>query len=94
MYGVDHDVARFTPAAAAALRPGSALRGLFLTGQDAFICGFADASFGALLCASEVLGRNLYTELAALKARSPPPQFAYGTVHAPNRAGGGEPGEA
>ena len=72
MYGVDHNVSRFTPEAAAALRPGSALSGLFLTGQDVFMCGFAGASFGGLLCASEVLGRNLYVDLVKLKARIPP----------------------
>jgi all-trans-retinol 13,14-reductase len=83
MYGADHNLHRFTAGAATALRPGSALAGLYLTGQDVFMCGFAGALFGGLLCASEVLGRNLYFDLLRLKARSPPPDFAYGTVNKP-----------
>ena len=72
MYGSDHDLNRFTPAGAVALRPETAISNLFLTGQDVFNCGFAGASFGGLLCASTVLHRNLYEDLLRLKKQSPP----------------------
>jgi all-trans-retinol 13,14-reductase len=72
MYGADHNVARFSPQATIDLRPQTAIKNLYLTGQDIFNCGFAGASFGGLFCASAVLQRNLYEELHALKNKSRP----------------------
>lgn len=72
MYGADHDLKRFTAEGAVELRPDTDIPGLFLTGQDIFNCGIAGASFGGLLCASTVLGRNVYKDLTDLKARSKP----------------------
>lgn len=72
MYGADHDLARFTPEATVNLRPETPIKGLYLSGQDIFTCGFAGATFGGLFCASAVLNRNIYGDLMALKARSPP----------------------
>jgi all-trans-retinol 13,14-reductase len=72
MYGADHDLGRFTAEAAVQLRPKTDIPGLYLTGQDIFNCGIAGASFGGLLCANEVLGRNVYADLVALKGRSRP----------------------
>lgn len=67
MYGLDHDLKRFTAAAAVDLRPDTPLKGLFLTGQDVLSCGFAGATFGGLLCASKVLNRNVYEDITKLK---------------------------
>ncbi|CAI9558873.1 unnamed protein product [Staurois parvus] len=66
-YGVEHDVARMDPEVVATLRPKSPIKGLYLTGQDIVVCGFAGALNGAVLCASEVLGRNLFFDLMKLR---------------------------
>ena len=72
MYGCDHDMKRFSPHAAVDLRPETNVKNLYITGQDAFNCGFVGASFGGLFCASTVLDRNLYEDLNVLKKKSPP----------------------
>ena len=72
MYGLDHDMKRFTPQAAKDIRPDTPVQNLYLTGQDVFTAGFVGASFGGLLAASSILNRNLYEDLVNLKKRSPP----------------------
>lgn len=72
MYGCDHDMKRFTPHATVDLRPETDINNLYITGQDAFNCGFVGAAFGGLFCASSILKRNLYEDLNMLKKRSPP----------------------
>lgn len=72
MYGVDHDLGRFTPEATVALRSDTNIKNLYMSGQDVFTCGFAGATFGGLICASTVLQRNVYADLMKLKAASPP----------------------
>ena len=78
LYGADHDLGRFTPAAVAALRPATPLPGLLLTGQDVFSCGFAGAMFGGLLAAATALRRNLFADLLAAKTAfgKPKPKVA------------------
>ncbi len=72
MYGCDHNKERFSARATVDIRPDTSISGLFLTGQDAFSCGFAGATFGGLFCASSVLGRNVYEDLSKLKKKSQP----------------------
>ena len=57
--GLDHTPARFRSAPVAA----SPITGLYLTGQDAWLCGVGGAAFGALASASAILKRNLLAEL-------------------------------
>jgi len=45
------------------LRPATAIRGLFLTGQDVATDGVIGALVGATLCASVILQRDLMTEI-------------------------------
>ena len=50
----------------AKLRPETDVPGLYLTGQDILSCGFTGALWGGLLCAQQVLGRNIMTDLVKL----------------------------
>ncbi|XP_022341666.2 all-trans-retinol 13,14-reductase-like [Crassostrea virginica] len=67
MYGLDHNMARFLPAASIHLRPKTDIPGLYLTGQDVMSVGLAGALYGGLLCASALLNRNLFKDLQALQ---------------------------
>ncbi|XP_056427167.1 all-trans-retinol 13,14-reductase-like [Hyla sarda] len=68
-YGAEHDVARMSPETALAIRPETPIKGLYLTGQDLVVCGFAGALNAAVICASEILGRNLFIDLMMLRRR-------------------------
>jgi all-trans-retinol 13,14-reductase len=57
--GLAHTPARFRLGPSA----GTPIKGLYLTGQDAWLCGVAGAGFGALASASVILGRDLLREL-------------------------------
>ena len=61
IYGLEHTPARFRERA---LRPRTGLKGFYLTGQDICTAGVAGALFGAVLCASAILGRNLLGEIS------------------------------
>lgn len=61
IYGLAHTPARFREPA---LRPRTGLPGLYLTGQDVCTAGVAGALFGAVLCASSILGKNLLGEIS------------------------------
>ena len=61
IYGLEHTPARFRERA---LRPKTGLTGFYLTGQDVCTAGVAGALFGAVLCASSILGRNLLGEIS------------------------------
>lgn len=63
IYGIDHDIGRFTPEAAFQLRPETPIPGLILTGQDIFTCGFSGGMYGGLLAASIALNRNCLLDL-------------------------------
>ncbi|WP_237067718.1 phytoene desaturase family protein [Microbulbifer guangxiensis] len=53
IYGLDHDPGRFRQQW---LRPGTRIKGLYLTGQDIMSCGVAGAMFGGMLTAQAILG--------------------------------------
>ncbi len=60
IYGIDHTPERFRQRW---LKPRTAVPGLWLTGQDIATCGVAGAMVGGILCASDMLGRNLMKTL-------------------------------
>ncbi|XP_075592723.1 all-trans-retinol 13,14-reductase [Balearica regulorum gibbericeps] len=70
IYGIDHGITRLQPEAIAAIRAQTAVPNLYLTGQDLCMGGFMGALQGALICASAVLKRNLYIDVAQLKKRT------------------------
>ncbi|NXD30681.1 RETST reductase, partial [Spelaeornis formosus] len=68
-YGADHGLPRLQAEAIAGVRAETAVPNLYLTGQDLCLGGFMGALQGALICASSVLKRNLYVDLAWLNLR-------------------------
>ncbi|XP_005089177.1 all-trans-retinol 13,14-reductase [Aplysia californica] len=69
MYGLDQGKARFTADVASKLRPDTDIPGLYLTGQDTMTCGFSSALMMGLICASQILHRNLYNDLQNMKKK-------------------------
>jgi all-trans-retinol 13,14-reductase len=63
IYGLDHSPARFLDRS---LRPRTAVRGLYLTGQDIASCGVIGAMAGGYLAGSAILRENLIA--AAMKS--------------------------
>ncbi|NXE30178.1 RETST reductase, partial [Ardeotis kori] len=70
IYGVDHTISRLQAKTIAAIRAQTAVPNLYLTGQDLCVVGFTGALQGAFICASAVLQRNLYVDLARLQKRT------------------------
>ncbi|NWS64111.1 RETST reductase, partial [Chunga burmeisteri] len=70
IYGIDHTIARLQAEAIASVRAQTAIPNLYLTGQDLCLGGFVGALQGAFICASAVLKRNLYVDVAQLKKRT------------------------
>ncbi|XP_006031222.1 all-trans-retinol 13,14-reductase isoform X1 [Alligator sinensis] len=66
MYGADHGLLRLQAEVIATMRSQTPIPNLYLTGQDVFFCGFVGALYGAILCASSVLQRNLFLDLMQL----------------------------
>jgi len=61
--GLDHSPRRFREGP----YPATPIAGLYLAGQDAWLCGVAGAAFGGVLCASAILQKDLARSL--LRAR-------------------------
>jgi all-trans-retinol 13,14-reductase len=57
-YGLAHTPARFQQRN---LKPRTPLGNLFLTGQDITVCGVAGGLAAGVICASAMLGRNLFS---------------------------------
>jgi all-trans-retinol 13,14-reductase len=66
-YGADHNVERFSPQSIFNLRADTSIKGLYLTGQDIFVCGFSGGLYGGVISACAILERNLMNDLLALK---------------------------
>ncbi len=58
-YGLDHSTGRVNPEAIAVLRPDTDVPGLYLTGQDVMLTGFAASLCSGLLCATSILGKQV-----------------------------------
>jgi all-trans-retinol 13,14-reductase len=56
IYGLAHTPERFQLRALGTRTP---IRGLYLSGQDAAVCGVTGAIAGGILAASAILGRNM-----------------------------------
>lgn len=69
-YGISHDMDRLQAEALASMRAQTPVPNLYLTGQDLCLGGFAGALQGAVICASTILKRNLYIDMARLKKRT------------------------
>ncbi|XP_074052444.1 all-trans-retinol 13,14-reductase-like [Macrotis lagotis] len=65
-YGIDHDRSRLQPHVIATLRSQSPVPRLYLTGQDVVSCGFFGALYGAILCTSTILKRNVHQDAIRL----------------------------
>lgn len=65
-YGLGHTPARFR---LRSLGPRTPIERLYLTGADVGLCGVMGALSGAVLCASAVLRRNVFGELAKATPR-------------------------
>ncbi|KAI4901905.1 hypothetical protein NFI96_013840, partial [Prochilodus magdalenae] len=63
IYGADHGISRFTTDFCISIKADTPIKNLYLTGQDAALCGFSGALTGAMLCASKILNRNLYVDI-------------------------------
>ncbi|XP_020825179.1 all-trans-retinol 13,14-reductase isoform X2 [Phascolarctos cinereus] len=69
LYGADHNLSRLQPRVIAAMRTQTPIPNLYLTGQDVLTCGFLGALYGAILCSSAILQRNLYQDVRRLRSR-------------------------
>ena len=69
IYGLDHNVKRFSAETMAILRPETQYEGLFLAGQDVATCGIAGGMMGGILSASAILKRNIIGDLLLLRQK-------------------------
>ncbi|CAG5133385.1 unnamed protein product [Candidula unifasciata] len=67
MYGLDQGLTRYTPEVARKLRPATDIKGLYLTGQDTLFGGMIPAVLTGMMCASQILNRNILNDVLQLK---------------------------
>ena len=65
----DHNIARMAPETMAKLRPETDIPGLFLSGQDVMLGGFAGAMSSGLLTSCSILKRNVQDDALGLHNR-------------------------
>jgi len=82
IYGPEHTPARY---AEKRLAPRTAIRGLYLTGQDVVSCGVVGALMGGALTASAILRRNLIGRFAKAAQADAPESPRAAVVTAPTR---------
>ena len=70
IYGLDHNIDRFSPETGASLRPETDISGLFMTGQDVLMCGFTGALMGGVLTSCTMLKRDIFTDIWKLRKKS------------------------
>ncbi|KAL8584777.1 hypothetical protein ACOMHN_035696 [Nucella lapillus] len=67
MYGLYQGCSRFTPEAITKLRADTDIPGLYLTGQDVLLCGFTSVLYAGVICASQILHRNILSDFSKLR---------------------------
>ncbi|XP_046543995.1 all-trans-retinol 13,14-reductase-like [Haliotis rubra] len=67
MYGMDHRSERLSADTSINMRPATGIPGLYMTGQDVYMCGFVSAVLGGMLCAGTILNRNLINDVERLR---------------------------
>jgi len=66
IYGMDHNIQRFSPYWNGVLRSQTDINGLYLTGQDIVSCGFMGGLMGGVFAAQAVLNRKVLEDLSSL----------------------------
>uniref|UniRef100_A0A0B7B8V7 Amine oxidase domain-containing protein n=1 Tax=Arion vulgaris TaxID=1028688 RepID=A0A0B7B8V7_9EUPU len=66
MYGLDQRASRFSLEVIGTLRQDTDIKGLYMTGQDTFSCGFIGAFVSGVFCTSKILNRDVYEDLNQL----------------------------
>jgi len=69
MYGLNNTCYRYSAEAVYKTRCDTDIPGLWLTGQDTVSCGFSAALMMGLITTSQMINRNLWNDLMALKKR-------------------------
>jgi all-trans-retinol 13,14-reductase len=69
IYGMDHNIQRFSAESMTILRPETQFEGLYLAGQDVAVCGITGGMMGSILCTSAILKRNIVNDIMALRQK-------------------------
>ncbi|XP_063719933.1 all-trans-retinol 13,14-reductase-like [Symsagittifera roscoffensis] len=69
IYGLEHTLSRFSSDVMSKVKPKTEIKGLYLTGQDVTTCGISSAITAGVMTSTQILGRNLFTDLKKLYNR-------------------------